>query len=140
VLGTACNTVSASGGISVAVSPQAIETMPGGSLSFSAVIAGATSGQSTAVTWAVQEGAAGGTVTSSGGYTAPATSGTYHVVAASVADPAKSGTATVSVTTLTIIPADRRTTWNPGLMSQGGVPNRTTICATVQASTYGNGA
>src|SRR6267142_2836010 len=126
--------------ITVAVSPQATETTPGGSLSFSAAVGGSTTGQSTAVTWSVQEGSAGGTVTSSGGYTAPATSGTYHVVATSVADPSKSGTATVSVTTLTIIPSDRRTTWNPGLMSVGGVPNRTTICATVQASTYGNGA
>ncbi|HYS11311.1 MAG TPA: hypothetical protein VEP66_21420 [Myxococcales bacterium] len=126
--------------ITVAVSPQATETTPGGSLSFSAAVGGSTTGQSTAVTWSVQEGAAGGTVTSSGGYTAPATSGTYHVVATSVADPSKSGTATVSVTTLTIIPSDRRTTWNPGVLSQGGVPNRTTICATVQASTYGNGA
>src|SRR5712672_76670 len=90
ILGTACNTVSASGGISVAVSPQATETTPGGSLSFNAVVAGAKTGQSTAVTWAVQEGAAGGAVSSSGGYTAPATSGTYHVVAASVADPSRS--------------------------------------------------
>jgi hypothetical protein len=137
---TATVTVAAGGGVSVAVSPQATETTPGGALSFTAVVAGTIAGQSTAVTWSVQEGAAGGTVSSSGGYTAPATSGTYHVVASSMADPTKSGTATVSVTTLTIIPSDRRTTWNPGLMSVGGVPNRTTICATVQASTYGNGA
>lgn len=37
-----------------------------------------------------------------------------------------------------LIPVDRNTTWNPGI--QGGIPNRTTICATVNASTYGNGA
>jgi len=37
-----------------------------------------------------------------------------------------------------IIPADRRTTWNPGI--PGGIPSRTTVCATVNASTYGNGA
>src|SRR5436190_24181705 len=36
-----------------------------------------------------------------------------------------------------LISADRRTTWNPGI--PGGVPVRTTICATVNASTYGNG-
>ena len=29
------------------------------------------------------------------------------------------------------IPADRMTTWNPGLNAVGGIPNRTTICATV---------
>ena len=36
-----------------------------------------------------------------------------------------------------IIPADRRTVWNPGI--PGGIPSRTTICATVAAATYGNG-
>ena len=36
-----------------------------------------------------------------------------------------------------ILPADRRTVWNPGL--PGGIPARTTVCANVNASTYGNG-
>ncbi len=36
-----------------------------------------------------------------------------------------------------VLPAGRRTTWNPGI--PGGIPARTTICATVNASTYGNG-
>ena len=39
-----------------------------------------------------------------------------------------------------LLPSDRTTTWNPGLMSVGGIPNRTNIYTTVQASTYGNGA
>src|SRR5512137_2843456 len=39
-----------------------------------------------------------------------------------------------------VLPSERRTTWNPGLNSVGGIPNRTTIYTTVQASTYGNGA
>jgi hypothetical protein len=30
-----------------------------------------------------------------------------------------------------IIPPDRNFTWNPGMMSKGGIPNRTTICATI---------
>lgn len=39
------------------------------------------------------------------------------------------------------LPADRATAWNPGLMSVGGIPSRTTRCgAVVQASTYGDGA
>src|ERR1700737_745248 len=33
-----------------------------------------------------------------------------------------------------IIPPDRNFTWNPGMMSKGGVPNRTTICATLSPS------
>src|SRR5262249_25071120 len=30
-----------------------------------------------------------------------------------------------------IIPSDRNFAWNPGMMSKGGVPNRSTICATL---------
>jgi Divergent InlB B-repeat domain len=30
-----------------------------------------------------------------------------------------------------ILPADRMYPWTPGLMSKGGIPNRTTICATL---------
>jgi hypothetical protein len=52
-----------------------------------------TNGASTAVTWS----ATGGTITSAGLYTAPATAGTYTITATSQADPTKSGTATVTV-------------------------------------------
>lgn len=37
-----------------------------------------------------------------------------------------------------IMPADRATVWNPGVT--GGIPIRMTVCATLTASTYGNGA
>jgi len=40
--------------------------------------------------------------------------------------------------TADVLPPERRTLWNPGI--PGGVPARTTVCATVDASTYGNGA
>ena len=30
-----------------------------------------------------------------------------------------------------ILPADRATTWNPGLTAVGGIPTRTTVCATL---------
>ena len=33
-----------------------------------------------------------------------------------------------------IIPSDRNFPWNPGMMSKGGIPNRTTICATLSPS------
>jgi hypothetical protein len=38
------------------------------------------------------------------------------------------------------IPADRLTVWEPGLNAVGGIPERTVVCATVSAGTYGNGA
>jgi hypothetical protein len=41
---------------------------------------------------------------------------------------------------LSLLPAERRTVWNPGLNSVGGIPSRTTVCATINASTYGNGS
>jgi len=127
-------------GISVTISPQSVETAPSGTLSFTAAVTGAQTGQSTAVTWSVVEGATGGSIDTSGHYSAPAAEGTYHVVATSVADPTRTATVAVGVTSLSFLAADRRTTWNPGLMSLGGIPNRTTVCATVLASSYGNGS
>jgi len=49
------------------------------------------------VTWSVQE-SGGGTITTGGLYTAPATAGTYHVVARSNEDSSASQKATVVVT------------------------------------------
>jgi hypothetical protein len=40
--------------------------------------------------------------------------------------------------TADIMPTERRTTWNPGI--PGGVPVRTTVCATIDAGAFGNGA
>ena len=37
-----------------------------------------------------------------------------------------------------IVPAANRLPWKPGV--QGGIPVRSTVCATIAASTYGNGA
>jgi hypothetical protein len=84
----------AANSVAVTLQPPAASLSPGASLSFSAAVTGtAMSG----VTWSVQEGAAGGSITAAGLYTAPSTSGTYHVVARSVADPSISAAATVSV-------------------------------------------
>jgi hypothetical protein len=38
------------------------------------------------------------------------------------------------------LPAIRQGPWNPGLNAVGGIPNYTTACATLAASTYGNGS
>ena len=50
-------------------------------------------------TWIVEEGAAGGSINSSGFYTAPQIPGTYHVVATAASDPSKTANAAVSVAT-----------------------------------------
>jgi hypothetical protein len=134
--GTATVTVTPTPVIAVSTSPNPVLVAPSGTQTFTATVTGLTVGQSAAVTWSVQE-PGGGTVSSSGVYTAPAVEGTYHVLATSVADVLKIGTAVVSVATFNLIPAVRRTVWNPGIA--GGVPARTTVCATVNASTYGNG-
>jgi WD40 repeat protein len=50
------------------------------------------------VTWTVEEGTAGGTITGAGVYTAPLVEGVYHVVATSKASSSLSRTATIAVT------------------------------------------
>jgi hypothetical protein len=81
--------------ISVTVNPSATSLTTGGAATLTATVANSAN---QVVAWSVQEGAAGGTVTSAGAYTAPATAGTYHVVATSQADTTKSATATITVT------------------------------------------
>jgi hypothetical protein len=96
VYGTAVVTVSATAQpvVTVSVNPPTATVAAGGTASFSAQVGGTSNG---AVTWSVQE-AGGGTVSSSGTYTAPATPGTYHVVATSQADGTKTASATITVT------------------------------------------
>ena len=79
--------------IAVMISPQSSTISAGGTQQFSSTVTGDTS---TAVNWSVTE-TNGGTVSGSGLYTAPSAAGTYHVVATSVANPAKYATATVTV-------------------------------------------
>ena len=94
--------------VSVTLSPSTATVAAGQSAAFTATVSGAAG----TVTWSVPEGAAGGTVSSTGVYTAPATQGTYHVVARSQADPTKSATATVTVTANAPPPA--ASTWVSG--------------------------
>ncbi len=88
VLTQACAPVT----VSISPSPAAVDACR--TLTFTATVANAASG---AVTWAVQEGAAGGTIGTNGVYTAPSAAGTYHVVATSVADGTASATDAVTV-------------------------------------------
>jgi hypothetical protein len=89
---TAIVTVVAPTAITVIVTPSTATLNACASTTFSATSSGASG-----VTWSVREGASGGTVSTSGAYTAPTTPGTYHVVATSVADGTASAEAAVTV-------------------------------------------
>lgn len=78
----------------VSVTPTPATVPIRGGQRFAATVANA---PDNAVTWAVQEGAVGGTIADDGAYTAPATPGTFHIVATSVYDPSKQTVVTVTV-------------------------------------------
>jgi hypothetical protein len=80
--------------ITVSIDPPAAALQPGGALKFNAAVTGTAN---TAVHWFVAEGSAGGTIDANGAYLAPPGEGTFHVVAASDADPGKSASAEVKV-------------------------------------------
>jgi hypothetical protein len=83
--------ISSSVSVSVSVSPQTAALQPAQQTQFTAAVSGTTN---TAVTWKTS----GGTVTSSGLYTAPSLNGTYTVTATSAADSTKSASANITVT------------------------------------------
>lgn len=110
---TATVAVASSG---VTVSPTAAFALPGGVQSFGGAVANALGGG--VLRWSVREGAAGGTVTSEGTYTAPTTPGTLHVVATNAQNPSQTATATV-----TVLPASAYAILNPSSTAAGTVRN-----------------
>lgn len=92
--GEATVTIYAPTSITVAVTPSPAAVDACRTVQFAAALQNASS---PAVTWSVEEGAAGGTVDANGLYQAPSTAGTYHVVATSDEDPTKRGAAPVTV-------------------------------------------
>ncbi|MGB0110255.1 MAG: Ig-like domain-containing protein, partial [Terriglobales bacterium] len=82
--------------VAASISPVSAALLTGATQQFTANITGSSN---TAVTWS----ATGGTVSSNGLYTAPATAGTYSVTATSQADTTKSASATVTVTTPPVV-------------------------------------
>jgi hypothetical protein len=96
--GVATVTVTTSTGIVVRVSPNPTSVAIRGSVFFESSVSGT---DDTAVSWSVDE-AGGGTIASNGAYSAPASTGTFHVRATSVVDPGASGVATVNVTGYTV--------------------------------------
>jgi len=76
--------------VSVTMSPNSASMLTNGTQQFSATVSGSSN---TAVTWS----ATGGSVSSSGLYTAPGSAGSFTVKATSVADNTKSASATITV-------------------------------------------
>ncbi len=74
----------------VTISPTADTLGPNSVRHFVATLSGP-------VTWRLEEGEAGGSVTSAGVYTAPPTTGIFHVIASSTAQPADNATATITI-------------------------------------------
>jgi len=92
-----CGRTSSSGSETVAVTiqPLTVQLSPGGTEGFTAIVTGLAN---TGVLWTVSEGLDAGIITSNGLYTAPASPGTYHVLATAQADASKSAAAAVTVT------------------------------------------
>ncbi len=80
--------------VTVTIVPKAASVAAGATLAFSASVSGTANG---AVTWSVEEGAAGGSITAAGLYAAAQSPGTYHVVARSAGDPSQLDRAAVTV-------------------------------------------
>src|SRR5437763_7144265 len=93
-------TVGSSSGVTVAISPTSASVAPQQTQQFTATVSGTTN---SAVPWAV-DGVNGGnsttgTISGTGLYTAPATTGSHTVTATSVADASRSASAAVTVMT-----------------------------------------
>jgi len=112
--------------VGVAVTPTETSVGPAGQVVFAAAVTGTAD---TAVTWTIREGT--GSVSAAGLFTAPATLGTYHVVATSVADPTKSAAATVTVTAA---PSTVAVAVSPATASVSGCQTAT-FAATVTGAT-----
>lgn len=131
--------------LSVAIDQTSATLAPSGSKTFTATVTGTSNIQ---VNWSVVE-TNGGSISSSGVYTAPATAGTYHVKAVSAADTTKSSTATVTVTAIAPPPITGTFpigTWNAGkwgsftvTKKQQTIGNADYYSGTVSYSTFSNG-
>lgn len=102
--------------VTIAVSPQTAALVAGSTLQFTATVTGSTD---VGVTWSVAE-SGGGSVSATGLYTPPPTAGTYHVLATSNADPSKTSSASVTVSSPTVSkPVISSFTASPSSITQG---------------------
>ncbi|MBI4907523.1 MAG: hypothetical protein HY820_28110 [Acidobacteria bacterium] len=84
-------TITTAPAVGVTITPTSASLLPTATRQFTATV---TNASNTVVTWT----ATGGTINSTGLYTAGATPGTYTATATSVQDPTKSATATITIT------------------------------------------
>jgi uncharacterized protein YjdB len=110
----------------LSVEPSAADIEPGAMLQLRAIVSGS---NDRGVLWSIREGSVGGAVDANGLYIAPATTGLYHVVAASHADASRTASAAISVSakqavTVSIDPP--AATLEPG----GSVRFRATVAGT----------
>jgi hypothetical protein len=87
--------------VGISVDPTNSAIRAGASQAFTAIITGTSN---TSVSWSITEGAAGGSITAGGTYTAPGIGGTYHVVATSQADNTKTASAAITVRSISVAP------------------------------------
>lgn len=85
--------------VSVSISPTTTLVDQGATIQFSASVTGS---NNRIVTWSIREGTAGGAISQTGLYTAPAAAVEVHVIATSVADPSKSSSALVTVNAVSL--------------------------------------
>ncbi|HET6437713.1 MAG TPA: hypothetical protein VFG59_06615 [Anaeromyxobacter sp.] len=112
--------------VAVTISPSSTEVRPSGTAQFDSTVTGSAD---TSVVWAVVE-AAGGSVTDTGLYTAPGSTGTFHVKVSSQAAPASSAVATVTVTAAPAV----QVTLSPGTVTVAAGGSQT-FTATVANAT-----
>jgi WD40 repeat protein len=79
----------------VTINPSTATVLAGTSKQYNATVSGS---PNESVNWTIREGGAGGNITDSGLYTAPIIPGNYTVVATSLADPTRTGSAAIGVT------------------------------------------
>src|SRR3569833_1054953 len=85
--------------VAITVSPTIGDLEPGSTQQFTATVTGSVNHN---VAWSLQEGA-GGSITNDGLYTAPVSTGVFHLVATSAADSTRSATVAITVANLSVV-------------------------------------
>ena len=124
--------------VSIIISPSVVTVFSNGRQGFTATVTGT---DNTAVRWSVQEGAAGGSITSAGAYTAPQAVGTFHVIATSQADSTRSAMASVTVPPVSVAITPETDTLGPSgqrtFVATVGGTNNTAVVWSVQEGAAG---